>query len=86
METPQTLSAAVAAELRAELGRRFLSHSQLSMRLGRNKFWVSRRIGKSSTVSITVEDLAEIADAIDVKAEVIFGAALRAYGDSNHIC
>lgn len=61
-ETPYSL--AVAAEVRAWLGRRGLNQRQLAERTGTNEIWISRRLhGKTS---IDVEDLAKFALALDV--------------------
>jgi hypothetical protein len=78
-----SLSAAAAGELRAELGRRGLTQRQLSLRMRRDNVWLSRRIGRTAPVHMTLEDVAEIADALGVEAEGIMVAALRACRDSN---
>jgi transcriptional regulator with XRE-family HTH domain len=58
--------AAVAGEIRAELGRQRLTQIELAIRLGEKRSWVARRlIGETP---ITVTDLARIADALGVPA------------------
>jgi transcriptional regulator with XRE-family HTH domain len=77
------LSAAVAGELRAVMGRKGMSQRQLAMRMHRDNVWLSRRVGKTPTVNMTLEEAAEMADALEVDLEGIILAALRACRDSN---
>jgi transcriptional regulator with XRE-family HTH domain len=64
--TTSTLRDAVAANLRVELARRGVSATQLAYRMERGESWISRRLsGKSA---ITLDDLEEIAAALDIAA------------------
>jgi ribosome-binding protein aMBF1 (putative translation factor) len=84
IESPNRgLSAAVAAELRAALGRRGWSQRQLAQRMHRDAVWLNRRISTTAPVNMTLEEVSEMADALGVEAEGIVVAALRACRDSN---
>jgi transcriptional regulator with XRE-family HTH domain len=82
METPR-VSPYLAAELRAEMGRKNMSQRQVALRLGRPPLWLSRRVGGTATVDLTLEEVSEIADALGANVEGIVVAALRACRDSN---
>lgn len=58
----------VAAEVRARLARDGISLTAFSDTLGVPALWVLRRFGPSRTVSINVDDLATVADALGVSA------------------
>jgi hypothetical protein len=53
METPR-VSPYLAAELRAEMGRKNMSQRQVALRLGRPPLWLSRRVGGTATVDLTL--------------------------------
>jgi len=76
-------SRAMAAEVRAEMGRHGVSQRGLANRLGRPQPWVSRRIGLGAEVELTLDDVAEMADALGIPAEGVIGLGLRARRDSN---
>lgn len=59
-----TLQTAVAQGLRAEAARQNISRRQLAERMGRSHNWVSRKF--NGTTPITVDDLQELADALNV--------------------
>ncbi len=55
---------AVAAEVRAEMGRQDVNGAQLAQRLGVSEMWVSRRI--RGITPLTVSELADVAKALAV--------------------
>lgn len=57
---------AVAANVRAELGRQNMSRAELARRLDVAEMWLSRRL--TGRTPITVEDLGRIATALGVPA------------------
>lgn len=59
----ETYGEAVAAEVRAWMGRRGMNQRQLAEALGEDTFWVSRRVSQRATgrSRITVDDLASLA-------------------------
>lgn len=57
----------VLAEIRAEMGRQQIRQGELADRIGRSQVWVSRRLSGAREMSLT--DLDEIAEALDVPAE-----------------
>lgn len=81
--TTERVSAAVAAEIRATLGRQGLTQSELASRLGKNGRWLSVRLSRTASVDMTVDEVAEMAEALGVDAEGFIVAALRACRDSN---
>jgi transcriptional regulator with XRE-family HTH domain len=81
--TTTTLSRSLAAEIRAELGRQGLSVSELARRTEFPQRWLARRLGRDADQEITVDVLAEMAEALDVSAEGLFADALRGCRDSN---
>jgi transcriptional regulator with XRE-family HTH domain len=54
-----TLTAAVAAEVRAEMGRRRITQAELAAGIGRTQQFVSRRI--SGDVAMDTDDIDQIA-------------------------
>lgn len=71
-----TPSAFVAREIRVELARQERTQSWLAAQLGKNNTWVSARISRKNirTVDLTVEEISEIAKALNVSAErLLFG-------------
>lgn len=79
----ERVSHAVAAELRATLGRKGMSASALADRIGKNSRWMSARIGTTANVDMTIDEIAEMAEALGVDAERLVLDALRACRDSN---
>lgn len=59
-------SDAVRAEIRVWMARRGVSGRDLATKLGHAPSWVSKRIGAGATVLLTVDDLYEIGEALDV--------------------
>ena len=70
-----SLSDAIRAEINAELGRRRLSQAGFARNLGKYQQWVNRRLSRAK---IEVDDLDEIAHALDIPIEVLVANA-RAY-------
>lgn len=60
--------AEIRTEIRVWVTRRGLTHSQLAQRLGHAPSWVSKRIGATPSVELTVGDLVDIARALEVPA------------------
>ena len=71
METRQ----AVAEEIRAVMGRKRISGSELARRLDRSQPWVSRRI--SGAVALDWDDMDRIAQALDVAISDLLPGDLR---------
>ncbi|GIJ10770.1 helix-turn-helix domain-containing protein [Micromonospora andamanensis] len=61
-----SLSADVATEIRAWMGRLGISQRELARRLGQNGQWVSVRISPRATVPITLDDTQRIAEALGI--------------------
>lgn len=81
-----SLSSFAAAEIRAELGRQGLTQAELGARIGKNGRWVSVRISRTASVDMTVDEIAEITEALGVDTEGLMVAALRTWytpSDSN---
>lgn len=62
----RTESDAVRGEIRVWMARRGMSAAQLAARVGHAPSWVSKRVGTGATVLLTIDDLYEIGDALDV--------------------
>jgi DNA-binding Xre family transcriptional regulator len=60
-----TLSAKVAIEIRAALGRRDMSRSELSRRLGVSAMWVSDRLRGKTPIGL--DDLERIANVLELE-------------------
>lgn len=60
--------AEVRTEIRVWCTRRGLTHSDLAARMGHAPSWVSKRIGATPSVELTMSDLFAFADALDVPA------------------
>lgn len=65
MERAATLSAEVAEEIRAVLGRRRMSQAGLARALGRKPMWVSDRLRGEQEIGL--DDLRSIADALGMR-------------------
>lgn len=63
----------VAANVRAEMGRRALSQSALAERIGCTQQSLSRRL--TGRTSFSVSELDRIADALQVSVKTLLGAA-----------
>jgi transcriptional regulator with XRE-family HTH domain len=72
----RTLPELVAAEIRAELGRKAMTQTALARRLGVSDMWVSRRL--SDGTSLEVGDLERIADVLNVAVVQFLPASERA--------
>lgn len=59
-----SFSDAVAAEIRAEIGRQALKPSAVAERIGVPAYWVTNRL--NGRVSITLDDLHKIADGLGI--------------------
>lgn len=68
--TELPLSEVVRRNIRAGIVRTGCTHVVFSIRvLGRNPSWLGRRLRKESPAPVTVDELAEIADALGVAPE-----------------
>jgi transcriptional regulator with XRE-family HTH domain len=76
----RSLSASVADEIRANMGRKRVTQRQLAERLGVSHLWISRRIGVSASVDLTLEEIAKMAEALNVSVESLVRYAIT---DSN---
>lgn len=63
----------LAAEVRAELGRRRMSHSDLARRVHRTQMYMHRRL--TGEVPFGAIELAEVAEALDVPVEQFLSGA-----------
>lgn len=61
-----TLSADVAAEIRAWMGRLGVNQAELARRLGHNAQWLSVRISPNATVAMNLDEMKRIADALGI--------------------
>lgn len=77
-----TPSQRVAREIRAELGRQGLNQSDLARRLGQTPVWVGTRVGIKASVPLRVEDVVEMAEALNVSVQG-FLSVLLPWLDSN---
>lgn len=71
-----SLQSYVAAEIRAEMARRRVSQVDLASALGRSNAWVSVRL--SGKQAIDLNDLEQMADALDVPADRLLPAKAAA--------
>ena len=67
-------SSALAASIRAELGRQSKSRAELAREMGVTEMWLSRRLTGRQT-PITVDDLARIADGLGVTVNDLMAEA-----------
>lgn len=72
----ETLTAGVAGEIRAQLGRQSISRSELARRLSKDDTWVGKRL--NGRTEITLTDLERIADVLGVTAVDLFPRSKRA--------
>lgn len=72
-----SLNAQVAAEVRAEMGRRGMSNAELARLLGVSEAWTTRRLGKRAESPLSLVDLQRIAAALRVPLAVFFTAEIR---------
>jgi transcriptional regulator with XRE-family HTH domain len=61
-----TLSADVAAEIRAWMGRLGVSQAELARRLGQNAQWLSVRISPRANVALNLDEIQRIADTLGI--------------------
>lgn len=74
----------IAAEIRAELARRGITHRAFALMLGKNHMWVTRRIGMTAEQDLTLEELDLIARTLEVPtAKLIADAKWLPRLDSN---
>lgn len=62
----EPLRLAIAAEIRAEMGRQSVNQSELARRIGEGQPWVNRRV--KGDVALDFDDIERIASALDVPA------------------
>lgn len=74
MTTPETVTDAVATELRAAIGRKNLSRRGLAAKMQKNPQWVWRRLNGDQP--LTVADVVLICRAIDVDPMTVLDHAL----------
>lgn len=72
----QTTAEYVAAEVRAELGRQGHTSKWLAEQTGRSEVWASRHLRNAAEWS--VDDLMDIADALDIPATQLLPVRERA--------
>lgn len=72
-----SVTQAVAAELRAEKGRRRVSQQTLADAIGRAQSYVSKRL--SGEASLTVDEFVTLCLALDVRPEALLASALGKY-------
>lgn len=61
-----SLNEAIAAEIRAELGRRGMSQAQLAIRIGWTKETLARRLRSFTERGFSISELEQIAEALDI--------------------
>ena len=72
-----TPSAWVAAEIRAQIARQGLVHSDVAKALGVPGAWISRRIGSGAHVPLTLEDIFRIAAVLGLDGRDLVLAGLE---------
>lgn len=72
-----SLNAQVAAEVRAEMGRRGMSNAELARQLGVSEAWTTRRLGKKADTPLNLIDLQRIAAALRVPLATFFPTEIR---------
>lgn len=72
----QNASRLVAQEIRAELGRQGQSARQLAAKMNRTQHWISARLSPTAKVDMTVDEIAEMAAALDVPASKLLAVWL----------
>lgn len=68
---PLTPSGIVAANIRAEMGRRLTSQSHLADKMGRTQQFLSRRL--TGQTNFTIEEIAQIAAILGVPVSTLLG-------------
>jgi transcriptional regulator with XRE-family HTH domain len=71
------VNAQVAAEIRAELGRRGMSNADLARLLGVSEAWTTRRLGKKADTVLNMVDMQRIAAALSTPLATFFTAEIR---------
>lgn len=72
-----SLNAQVAAEVRAEMGRRGMSNAELARSLGVSEAWTTRRLGKRADTPLNLVDLQRVAAALAVPLATFFTTEIR---------
>lgn len=67
--TPTPMRVRVAAEVRAWLGRRRMSGSELARQMGKSQTWVARRL--DGRQAFDVDDLAHVATVLNVQVSAL---------------
>lgn len=62
------LTDSVAAKIRAELERQDISYRELGRRLGKSIAYVSRRLSEEPDVQFRLDEIEDVANALDVPA------------------
>jgi transcriptional regulator with XRE-family HTH domain len=75
------LNEQVVQEIRVWMVRRDLNQGSLAERVGENQVWVSRRLGTSRDVMITLAEVERFARALDVSIDQLLSPATRQYAD-----
>lgn len=75
--TRTSLNAQVAAEVRAEMGRRGMSNAELARLLGVSEAWTTRRLGKRADTTLNLVDLQRICAALGTPLATFLTAAIR---------
>lgn len=76
------LTEAIAAELRAERGRRRVPQTKLAAAIGRNQSYVSTRLNGHG--ALTIDELVVICDALGIRADELLARVLRTVGPTRH--
>lgn len=71
------LTEAIAAELRAERGRRRVPQTRLAAAIGRNQSYVSTRLNGHG--SLTIDELVIICDALGIRADELLARVLASH-------
>lgn len=72
-----TKSELIAAEIRAELGRRSKTNAWLAAQLDVSEMWVSRRLRADQVQEISDEELERIAEALGVPVATFLPTEVR---------
>ena len=75
--TRASVNAQVAAEIRAEMGRRGMSNAELARLLGVSEAWTTRRLGKRADTVLNLADMQRIAAALSTPLATFFTAQIR---------
>jgi transcriptional regulator with XRE-family HTH domain len=67
------LNERVVEEIHVWMARRRINQDQMADALGVSQVWVSRRIGRTRTVILTLDEVERFAAALDVETPRLFG-------------